>query len=731
MCGGNLSERRPETDEVELIAERTDLPGPLHDDLDTPSQLLDLARTAAGIGTFDWDLTTGTLHWDDRLLELFGLDGTTFDRTIEGFNACLHPQDLDRVTHLLQRAIDTCGDYEAEYRVLHPDGSLRWVAARGRALCDQAGVTVRVLGAAWDVTVRREAQDRVGQVLEDMAVGFIGLDADWVITLVNSEAERLSGLARDELLGRSVWEAYPATVGSEFETGYRRAADTGQVVAFDAYHPAPLDTWVEVRAVPAPDGLSVYILDITDRHEAQHRAERATDRERLLNRIIAELSISLDGDEALGRLAQLVVPTLADWCVVTLVDDQEGAGSRRGLRNAGAWHVDPEMRAVTDAYARNRITTLTDDSITMTALSTGQLQLLPSGATDAGRRMVTAGPVQDLVSALAPEAAAVVPLPGRTGPVGLLTIANGIDRGGFTPEDLTTLRHVAARAGLVLDNARLYRQQRGLAEGLQRSLLTPPPEPDHAQVVVRYVPAGQAAQVGGDWYDAFLQPGGATVLVIGDVVGHDVEAAAAMGQIRTIVRTIGAGDSHGPAEILRRADTVMETLMVNTPATAAAVRIEQTPDERLRGQTRVRWSNAGHPPPFVIDPEGNVSPLVGLRADLLLGVDPATRRREQELVLDRDSVVVLYTDGLIERRDSDLDHGLRRLQETLEELAGRDLDELCDELLARMLPEAADDDVALVAVRLHPQDRPRPAEAGPNVVPPNVPDHPAITPQPE
>ncbi|CCH88508.1 Putative PAS/PAC sensor protein [Modestobacter italicus] len=331
----------------------------------------------------------------------------------------------------------------------------------------------------------------------------------------------------------------------------------------------------------------------------------------------------------------------------------------------------------------------------MTALSSGQLQLLPSGATEGGRRMVTAGPVQELVSALAPEAVAVVPLPGRTGPVGVLTVvgllivANGAERGGFTPEDLTTLRHVAARAGLVLDNARLYRQQRSLAEGLQRSLLTPSPEPDHAQVVVRYVPSGQAAQVGGDWYDAFLQPEGAMVLVIGDVVGHDVKAAAAMGQVRTILRAFGAEGNDGPADILRRTDAVMETLRVHSSATAAAVRLEQTPDERSRGETRVRWSNAGHPPPFVIDPDGNVAPLLGLRADMLLEVDPATRRREQELVLQRDSIVILYTDGLIERRDTDLDHGLQRLQEALGDLAGRDLDELCDELLACMLPETA------------------------------------------
>jgi serine phosphatase RsbU (regulator of sigma subunit) len=282
----------------------------------------------------------------------------------------------------------------------------------------------------------------------------------------------------------------------------------------------------------------------------------------------------------------------------------------------------------------------------------------------------------------------------------------------------------------VLDNARLYRQQRGLAEGLQRSLLTAPPEPDHAQIVVRYVPAAQAAQVGGDWYDAFLQPGGATVLVIGDVIGHDTQAAAVMGQIRTIVRTVGASDGHGPAEVLRRVDAVMETLQVGTAATVAVARLEQTTGERDRGVTRLRWSNAGHPPPMVVHPDGSVLPLVGLRADLLVGVRPDASRRENEVVLDDGSVVLLYTDGLVERRDQDLDAGLQRLQQALEELAGSDLDTLCDQLLDRMLPDDPDDDVALVAVRLHRQDAPRPAEAGPNRIPPNVPDAPAVVHRP-
>jgi serine phosphatase RsbU (regulator of sigma subunit) len=345
--------------------------------------------------------------------------------------------------------------------------------------------------------------------------------------------------------------------------------------------------------------------------------------------------------------------------------------------------------------------------------------------------MLAPGPVRDLLVALAPEAIMILPLTGRDGPVGMLTLCNGAPRGVFTEEDLATARHVSARAGLVLDNARIYRQQRDLAEGLQRSLLTAPPEPDHSQIVVRYAPAAQAAQVGGDWYDAFIQPGGATVLVIGDVVGHDTQAAAAMSQVRSIVRTVGVADHDSPAEVLRQADLVMQRLQVGTTATAVVARLEQTGGEAERGVTRLRWSNAGHPPPMVVNPDGTVLPLLTLSADLLLGIFPETQRRESEVALDRDAVVLLYTDGLVERRGQSLDVGLELLQATLEDLAGSDLDTLCDGVLARMLPEHPEDDVALVAIQLHRQDEPRPAEAGPRRLPPHVEDMPEVTPQPD
>jgi serine phosphatase RsbU (regulator of sigma subunit) len=263
------------------------------------------------------------------------------------------------------------------------------------------------------------------------------------------------------------------------------------------------------------------------------------------------------------------------------------------------------------------------------------------------------------------------------------------------------LQEVAARVAVALDGAALHEQQRRMAEELQRSLLTEPPQPDQGEITVRYVPAVQAAQVGGDWYDAFIQPDGAAVLAIGDVVGHDTVAAAAMGQLRSLLRGIAYSSGSGPAAVLADLDRAMEGLQVHTLATAAVARLEQEEVDRERGETRLRWSSAGHPPLLVLHPDGRVEALATERADLMLGVDPLAVRREQLAVLSRGATVLLYTDGLVEGPDLPLDDGVARLMRLLAELGDLPLDELCDELLARMRPNGSEDDVALVAVRLH------------------------------
>ncbi|MCI2236908.1 SpoIIE family protein phosphatase [Paenibacillus sp. TRM 82003] len=719
--------------------------------------LLELTIGAAELGTFDLDLATGVLTVNDRMLELVELTAETFSGAPEDVYARLHPADRESTIAAVQEAVGSGGEYRVEHRVVLPGGGYRWVAARGATQPGPDGAPARLLGVAFDVTSAREAGARVEHVLDSMAVAYLAVDTDWRVTYLNAEAARITGTSRERLVGRDVWEAFPAAAGTVFEEHYRRAAATGETVVFDAFYPAPLQVWVEVRVVPEggrPNrGLALYFLDVTARKHAQHAAEAArrsaeaaAARQELLAAISRELSGALEAERAVTSLAQLVVPALGDWCVVSLVDDDAPASTpagvlastaagrphqlRRGLRDVGCWHRDEALLPLVEEYAEHRLGELTDTAFLWRALRHARPVPIPDATRAVTAVLEPGGRVREALARLAPSWAAIFPLRGRGRTVGLLTLFTGPDRAPLSPQEMSTAAEVADRAGLALDSARLYRQQRELAEGLQRSLLSEPPEPDHGQIVVRYLPAAEAAQVGGDWYDAFLQPSGATVLVIGDVVGHDTQAAAAMSQVRTVVRTLGALADDSPAQVLAGTDRVMANLEITTTATAVVARLEQSVDERRRGVTRLRWSSAGHPPAMVVHPDGSVLPLAGVHADLLLGVLPDAERRDSEVLLDRGSTVVLYTDGLVERRDQPLHEGLEKLHRVLEELAADDLDldSLVDRMLRRMLPPAAEDDVAVVAVRLHPQDRPRPAEAGPNRVPPHVPDEPDVPP---
>ena len=675
----------------------------------------DLAIAAAEIGSFDWDLTTGELRWDDRLLELLGYRRDEWPGTIEAFLARVHPDDTDRVRAALQAAIDTVGVYDAEFRAALPTGDVRWIRGRGRAVADDRGVAVRLLGAGYETTSQRDVQARVSRVLESMPAAFFSLGRDWTFTHANAEAERLLGTAREELLGGVVWELFPAAVGSDFETHYRHAMSSGTPTAFEAYYPPPLDSWYEVRAWPSPEGLSVYFLDVTERRRREEAARRDADRLALIARVSESLSTALidrrGARGALAELTQAVVPALGDWVIASLVLE-DGR-----LQDVSSWHADPALRDAVARYARLRLAALSSTAPLVEAMASGEAIEVPDVAAAVGRSLPP-GEAADAYWELDPGTAVALALVARGQVLGAMSIYRSRDRGPMDAADLATFRDVAGRVALALDSAAAHEQQRRMAEELQRSLLTDPPEPDHSQIAVRYVPAVQAAQVGGDWYDAFLQPGGATVVAIGDVVGHDTVAAAAMGQLRSLLRGIAYSSGSGPAAVLTDLDRAIEGLQVHTLATAAVARFEQELVDRARGEARLRWSSAGHPPLLVLRPDGRVETLETARADLMLGVDPTRPRREQVAVLPVGSTVLLYTDGLVEGPELPLDDGVARLVQLLGELGDLPLEELCDEVLTRMRPHGSEDDVALVAVRLHPEDRPRPREAGREVRPP-------------
>jgi serine phosphatase RsbU (regulator of sigma subunit) len=534
-----------------------------------------------------------------------------------------------------------------------------------------------------------------------MRSAFFALDRSWRFTYVNAEAERVLHRTRDELLGGVVWELFPDAVGSAFETHYRAAMEGTQERVFEAYYPPPLDAWYEVRAWPGPDGLSVYFLDVTERRAVEERARAGAARLALIAEVSALMSSALGSAAAeraaLQRVAEAVVPVLGDWAILTLADGTDGR-----MQDVASWHADPAMRAATATYAALRLASVAPDAPVLRALESGRLFTV-ADVPAVIRPTLPEGEVRDVFDALAPRTAVTLPLLARGRTLGALSVYRGADRSPAAAEDVAAAREVADRVALALDNARLFDQQRRLAEALQRSMLTAPPQPDDAEIVVRYQPAVQVAQVGGDWYDAFLQPDGSTVLVIGDVVGHDIEAAAAMGQLRGMLRGIAHRGDTPPDAVLAELDSAVDALGLGTMATAVVARVEQTPEQRATGTTTLRWSNAGHPPPLLLTPEGEVRTLGDDRGELMLGVDPAARRTSRAVEVRRGSTLLLYTDGLVEGRDLLLDEGTGLLGAALAQLADLPLERLCDALVTRLRPEGLQDDVALVAIRLHPQ----------------------------
>jgi sigma-B regulation protein RsbU (phosphoserine phosphatase) len=233
-----------------------------------------------------------------------------------------------------------------------------------------------------------------------------------------------------------------------------------------------------------------------------------------------------------------------------------------------------------------------------------------------------------------------------------------------------------------------------LAETLQRHLLGEPPQVAGLETAVRYLPATRHAQVGGDWYDAFPAPDGSTMLVIGDVAGHDAPAAATMSQARAMLRAISQSAVGSPAAVLSALDRTFANLQMRTLVTVAVA----TVDVRGVGGVMLCWSNAGHPAPVLARADGSTL-LLDRPPDRLLGVSPGVPRHDHAVPLQPGDTVVFYTDGLVEHRDMALDEGTARVLEELGRIGREPLDRLCDDLLA-VLSGPIEDDVALLVVRI-------------------------------
>ena len=395
-------------------------------------------------------------------------------------------------------------------------------------------------------------------------------------------------------------------------------------------HPFAEDDVELLEALAAQIALSVSRLRADDeRATAVAAMAEANQRLQLLADAGRVLSGSLDITQQIGQLAELVVPALGDWCWIVVTDEQ---GRLHDLASA---HRDPARRDELERYVESMVTVMTDAAGARVVTRTGQPLVLPEIDRERIAAALSDPEAQESLTRLGAASGAIVPLVARGQTLGALGLFTGKERGPHTQGEIDTAVEIGRRAGLALHHARLYGQQRDLADALQRSMLTAPPEPNHCEIAVRYVPAAEGAEIGGDWYDAFLQEDGGTVLAIGDVAGHDTRAAAAMGQVRGLLRGIGYSSGGTPAQILTELDRAIQGLALDTMATALVGRLEESDEDLRAGRTWFRWSSAGHPAPILMDADGEVVLLDGTPADLLLGVAPSTHREDRVVCLTR------------------------------------------------------------------------------------------------
>jgi serine phosphatase RsbU (regulator of sigma subunit) len=426
-----------------------------------------------------------------------------------------------------------------------------------------------------------------------------------------------------------------------------------------------------------------------DAEHAQVAAERAQERLALMAEATSTLIATLDMSELLDRLARMCVPLLADWVYLTLLDEY-GA-----IRDAVALHRDGR-EADLQEFTALHVMHLPTRSPSRRSITTSQPVLLPELTPEIIAEAITSPGAREVFHRLGGSSVLTVPMVARRRTLGAIALVRASGSRGFTRDDVELIEDLAGRAALAMDNVRLYQREHIVADTLQRSLLPVLPEVRGIESAAHYVSASSAADVGGDFYDLLELPDGSVGIVVGDVVGHDVAAAAAMGHLRGVLRAcIWDAEDADPGQVLARVDRLVQGLRVASLATMVYARALRPV---APGQPwRLHVANAGHPPMLLRMPGGAVRVLDKVTG-MLVGVDAATQRDTVLLEVPPGSTLIAYTDGLIERPGADMDQGITEL---CERVAAAPLDarprELCDAAVSGALDHR--DDVALIAVR--------------------------------
>ncbi|MGW6456271.1 SpoIIE family protein phosphatase [Streptomyces sp. NPDC055078] len=635
------------------------------------------------VGVWDWDVRTGELRCDEAMLAAFGWDRDTFDGRIETWSELIHPDDLPGVLAELNKVIPELGVASVEYRLRHPDGRISWIEARGQVTAGEDGEPARMTGTAWDTTRTRMERDSVGRALKHMSDGFFAVDADWRITYANVQAERFFGTA-GQLVGTVLWDAVPEIGALALEEQARQAVAAGTPIGFDIQLP---DTrrWYHMRIVPVPGGLTVYFTDVTEqrRHDAERvRAESAAaERAARIGVLTRALAQALTVRDVVRAVADHVLPPFGAAGLVVQSIEGERLHVVGSVGYSGTF---------LDRIAGQR---LADVSPVADALGSRSPRFISSPEEFIERYPENAG----YPAAAAKGAWAFLPLIASGEIIGCCVISFDRPR-HLTGEERTLFTALSGLIAQAFARARLYDAEHTRAQELQRGML-PRALPNLLAVTVaaRFLPVSDGGEVGGDWYDVIPLSAARVALVIGDVMGHGLAEAATMGRLRTAVHTL-ADLELPPGELLAHLNDLVSDLGDDFYATCLYAVYDPT--------TRVCvLASAGHPPPAIVEPDGTVR-FPELAGDPPLGA--ATPPFDTvETTMAEGSLLVLYTDGLVESRTRDINLGMARLARALTSAPARttqaEIDRLCDVVTADLLParQRTLDDAALLIVRMH------------------------------
>ncbi|MFF4490094.1 SpoIIE family protein phosphatase [Streptomyces sp. NPDC001544] len=551
-------------------------------------------------------------------------------------------------------------------------------------------------------------------LLAHAPIGIVVYDPKLRCVWVNDAMERHDGVPRHRRFGRGLKDSLPAVEAEALKVVMRQVLESGTTTVHEYRAWPPADRPREHAfsasffclqgADGAPLGVCSMTVDVTGNRRARERLA-------ILSEAGTHIGSTLDVLRTSQELAELAVPLLADHALVDLVESVPfgvepavRTGTTKGrpqpLRRAGLASVD--LGVLESPWVREEVVHAHPDSPFSAALRTGRSYLEPVLDTRSGP-WVDHDPVRaQRVRDSGVHSLMVVPIRARRCVLGLALFGRSVEQKPFQEDDLLLAEELVTRAALCLDNALQYARERTAALALQRDLLPHRVRGGVAvEVASRYVPADLAHGVGGDWFDVIELSGARVALVVGDVVGHGINAAATMGRLRTAVRTLADLDLP-PDELLAHLDDTVRRLNdedadVTGPGSAevGATCLYAVYDP-VTG--RCTLSRAGHPPPLIVDPQGRVT-LPDLPAAAPLGMGFGLVPFESvELDLPEGSVLALYSDGLVESRDEDIDVGLRRLGAALTR-PGAPLEDLCARAMETLPARAPADDVTLLLAR--------------------------------